>query len=245
MQLDMLSPDLAGQVKDLQNYEFTSSEARERFEELLDQLRQQLTQSYFNQMAGAMSEISPEDMARMKDMLVGPQRDARAAPAGRGARLRPVHGALRRLLPREPREPRRAARDHGRAHGRHAGDAQLDDARAAGPAAGPVRAAHGGHGPALADGPARTEPAEPLPPDGLEPQLRLQRPGPARVRRGGPDDAGARRHRPAREPAAWGDHARRRWPRSTSTGPASCWATSRPRASTGCPSWPACSRRPA
>ena len=71
MQLDMLSPDLAGQVKDLQNYEFTSSEARERFEELLDQLRQQLTQSYFNQMAGAMSEISPEDMARMKDMLAG------------------------------------------------------------------------------------------------------------------------------------------------------------------------------
>ena len=55
MQLDMLSPDLAGMVKDLQNYEFTSSEAREKFEELLDQLRQQITQSYFNQMAGAMS----------------------------------------------------------------------------------------------------------------------------------------------------------------------------------------------
>ena len=69
LQLDMLSPDLAGQVRDLQNYEFTSSEARERFEELLDQLRQQLAQSYFNQMAGAMSEISAEDMARMKDML--------------------------------------------------------------------------------------------------------------------------------------------------------------------------------
>ena len=69
VQLDMLSPDLAGQVKDLQNYEFTSSEAREKFEELLDQLRQQLTKSYFNQMAGAMSEVSPEDLARMKDML--------------------------------------------------------------------------------------------------------------------------------------------------------------------------------
>jgi uncharacterized protein with von Willebrand factor type A (vWA) domain len=69
LQLDMLSPDLAGQVKDLQNYEFTSSEAREKFEELLDQLRQQLTQSYFNQMAGAMSQVTPEDLARMKDML--------------------------------------------------------------------------------------------------------------------------------------------------------------------------------
>ena len=69
LQLDMLSPDLAGMVKDLQNYEFTSSEAREKFEELLDQLRQQITQSYFNQMSGAMESVSPEDLARMKDML--------------------------------------------------------------------------------------------------------------------------------------------------------------------------------
>jgi uncharacterized protein with von Willebrand factor type A (vWA) domain len=69
MQLDMLSPDLAGMVRDLQDYEFTSSEARERFEELLDQLRQQLTQSYFNQMAGAMSNVTPEQLQRMKDMM--------------------------------------------------------------------------------------------------------------------------------------------------------------------------------
>ncbi len=54
LQLDMLPPDLAGQVRDLQQYEFTSSEARERFEELLDQLRQQLMQGYVDQMAGAM-----------------------------------------------------------------------------------------------------------------------------------------------------------------------------------------------
>jgi uncharacterized protein with von Willebrand factor type A (vWA) domain len=69
LQLDMLSPDLAGMVRDLQQYEFTSSEARERFEELMDQLRQELAQSYFNQMAGAMADVSPEAMARMKDML--------------------------------------------------------------------------------------------------------------------------------------------------------------------------------
>jgi uncharacterized protein with von Willebrand factor type A (vWA) domain len=69
LQLDMLPPDLAGQVKELQEYEFTSSEAREKFEQLVDQLRQQLMQSYFNQMAGAMSNVSDQDMARMKDML--------------------------------------------------------------------------------------------------------------------------------------------------------------------------------
>ena len=59
MQLDMLPPDLAGQVRDLQQYDFTSPEARQRFEELLDKLRQQLMQSYFNQMAGAMSNVTP------------------------------------------------------------------------------------------------------------------------------------------------------------------------------------------
>jgi uncharacterized protein with von Willebrand factor type A (vWA) domain len=69
MQLDLLPPDLAGQVRELSEYEFTSSEARERFDELMDKLRQQLMQSYFNQMAGAMQDVSPEHMQRMKDML--------------------------------------------------------------------------------------------------------------------------------------------------------------------------------
>ena len=55
--------------KTSQDYDFTSPEARERFEELLDQLRQQLMQSYVNQMAGAMQNIGPEQMQRMKDML--------------------------------------------------------------------------------------------------------------------------------------------------------------------------------
>ena len=69
MSLDMLPPDLAGQVRELQDYDFTSAEAQEKFEELLDQLRQQLMQQYVNQMAGAVQNMTPEDMARMKDMM--------------------------------------------------------------------------------------------------------------------------------------------------------------------------------
>jgi uncharacterized protein with von Willebrand factor type A (vWA) domain len=69
LQLDMLPPDLAGQVRDLQQYEFTSSEARERFEQLLDKLREQLMQGYVNQMSGAMQNMSPEQLQRMKDMM--------------------------------------------------------------------------------------------------------------------------------------------------------------------------------
>jgi uncharacterized protein with von Willebrand factor type A (vWA) domain len=69
LQLDLLPPDLAGLVRELSKYDFTSSEARQRFDELTDALRQQLAQRWFNQMAGAMSDVSPEAMARTKDML--------------------------------------------------------------------------------------------------------------------------------------------------------------------------------
>jgi uncharacterized protein with von Willebrand factor type A (vWA) domain len=69
MALDLLPPDLAGQVQSLQEYEWTSSEAREAFDQLLEELRSQLMQSYFNQMSSAMSDMSPESMQRIKDMF--------------------------------------------------------------------------------------------------------------------------------------------------------------------------------
>ncbi|MFN8050448.1 MAG: hypothetical protein U0Q22_03340 [Acidimicrobiales bacterium] len=69
MQLEMLPNDLAGQVRSLQNYDFTSSDAQQKFDELVDRLRQQLMQQAVDQMSGAMSDMSPEDMSRMKDML--------------------------------------------------------------------------------------------------------------------------------------------------------------------------------
>ncbi|MDA3038033.1 MAG: hypothetical protein O3C27_00655 [Actinomycetota bacterium] len=69
MELGMLPDDLAGKVRSLQQYEFESSEARQRFEELVDKLRQELIQQQFQQMSGAMENLTPEDLARMKDMM--------------------------------------------------------------------------------------------------------------------------------------------------------------------------------
>ncbi len=69
MHLDMLPPDLAGQVQSLSQYDFESGEAQQRFDELMDQLRQQLAQQYFDQMAGAMSNPDPAAMQRTKDMM--------------------------------------------------------------------------------------------------------------------------------------------------------------------------------
>ncbi|MCP5028368.1 MAG: hypothetical protein GY929_18995 [Actinomycetia bacterium] len=67
--LDTLPPDLAGQVQQLSSHDFESTEARERFEELMEQLREQLMQRYIDQMSGAVNDMSPEDMQRMKDMM--------------------------------------------------------------------------------------------------------------------------------------------------------------------------------
>jgi uncharacterized protein with von Willebrand factor type A (vWA) domain len=69
MALDLLPPDLAGQVQSLQEYEWTSSEAREQFDQLMDELRAEMLQSHFNQMSQAMSDMSPEAMQRTKDMF--------------------------------------------------------------------------------------------------------------------------------------------------------------------------------
>ncbi len=67
--LDMLPADLAGKVSELQHYDFQSKQAQQRFELLLDKLRQQLMQQNLDQMSGAMQNMSPADMQRMKDML--------------------------------------------------------------------------------------------------------------------------------------------------------------------------------
>ncbi len=69
--LDMLPDDLAGKVRELQAYDFESAEAAQRFEQLLDKIRQQLTQQMVEQMSGAMQNMSAEDMQRMKDMIAG------------------------------------------------------------------------------------------------------------------------------------------------------------------------------
>ena len=67
--LDLLPPDLAGQVRSLQQYDFSSDEARDRFDGLVDRLKEQVANQMFDQMSGAMQDVSPEQLARMKDML--------------------------------------------------------------------------------------------------------------------------------------------------------------------------------
>jgi uncharacterized protein with von Willebrand factor type A (vWA) domain len=67
--LDMLPDDLAGKVRELQAYDFESAEARQRFEQLLDKLRQQLMQQAVDQISQGMQGMTSQDMQRMKDMM--------------------------------------------------------------------------------------------------------------------------------------------------------------------------------
>ena len=67
--LDRLPETPAGQVKALQDYEFLSPEAKEKFDKLLEQLRKAVTESFFKDMKQMVQRMSDGDMARMKDMM--------------------------------------------------------------------------------------------------------------------------------------------------------------------------------
>jgi len=67
--LDNLPPDPAGQMKELQNYEFLNPEAQHKFQELVEQLRQAMTNQFFNNVQQMVEQISEGDMQRMKDMV--------------------------------------------------------------------------------------------------------------------------------------------------------------------------------
>ncbi len=68
-QIEQLPEDAAGQVKELQEYEFENEEAREKYEQLLEQLKQSMMNRFFNDMSQMLSDMSPEDMDRMRQMM--------------------------------------------------------------------------------------------------------------------------------------------------------------------------------
>ncbi len=69
MRLDLLPDDLAGKVHELDAYNFESADAKQRFDQLMDKLREQLMSQMVDQMSSAVQNMTPADMARMKDMM--------------------------------------------------------------------------------------------------------------------------------------------------------------------------------
>jgi len=67
MALDLLPDDLAGRVQELQHYDFVSSEAREKFEELMEGLRKEVTDTYFKGMTEALGSPDPAQLQHMRE----------------------------------------------------------------------------------------------------------------------------------------------------------------------------------
>jgi uncharacterized protein with von Willebrand factor type A (vWA) domain len=66
---DQLPKDPAGQLRELQKYDFVSPEARQKFEELLASLRQSMMQPFMQGMQNALKNMTPEDLKRMREMM--------------------------------------------------------------------------------------------------------------------------------------------------------------------------------
>lgn len=67
--LEQLPDDPGGQIKELSDYDFMDEQAREEFQQLLQMLQQQIMQQYFQGMTQAIQSMTPEDLARMRQMV--------------------------------------------------------------------------------------------------------------------------------------------------------------------------------
>ena len=67
--LNQLPQDIPGQIKGLSEYDFMDDEAREKFNELLAGLQQQMMQQFFQGMQQSLQSMTPEDIARMREMI--------------------------------------------------------------------------------------------------------------------------------------------------------------------------------
>ena len=67
--LDQLPESLAGSIRELQEYDFIDPEAQRKFQELMDQLRQQMMGNVAQDMKQRIQEMGPQEMAALREML--------------------------------------------------------------------------------------------------------------------------------------------------------------------------------
>jgi uncharacterized protein with von Willebrand factor type A (vWA) domain len=67
--LENLPEDVGGKVKELQNYEFMDPEAGAKFQELMEMLKKAMMDTFFKDIYNQIANMSPEEMARMKEMI--------------------------------------------------------------------------------------------------------------------------------------------------------------------------------
>lgn len=68
-ELDQLPPSPSGKLSALEQHDFLDPEAQKKFTELIEQLRNAVTDSLIKNLSDRINNMSPEDMQRMKDMM--------------------------------------------------------------------------------------------------------------------------------------------------------------------------------
>ncbi len=68
-QLDALPGDMGGRIRGLEEYDFLEPDARRRFDELVQRLRQQVLDQYVSGMSDAIRSMKPEDLAANREMV--------------------------------------------------------------------------------------------------------------------------------------------------------------------------------
>lgn len=67
--LDSLPQDMAGAIKELTNYDFLDPEAKREFDEMMEMLQQRMLESFLQDLKQQLQSLTPEDLARMKQMV--------------------------------------------------------------------------------------------------------------------------------------------------------------------------------
>jgi len=67
--LDNLPDDIAAQINTLEKFEFINTDAQKKFLELLNELRRNMTNTFFKDIENMVNNLSDGDIERMKDMV--------------------------------------------------------------------------------------------------------------------------------------------------------------------------------
>src|SRR5438067_10310247 len=68
-ELDRLPDDVGGTIRQLNDYEFMDEGAGQAFQQLMEELKQQVSQTYFKNMTRTMQHLRPEHLGETKEMM--------------------------------------------------------------------------------------------------------------------------------------------------------------------------------
>jgi uncharacterized protein with von Willebrand factor type A (vWA) domain len=68
-QLDQLPNTLGGRIKELRDYDFMDPQARQMFQELLEELQKRMLDNYMKDLTQRLQNLSPEQMQALREML--------------------------------------------------------------------------------------------------------------------------------------------------------------------------------